>query len=89
MFPAIMLIIMIIGAVICYLIAGRNDMSTIFYPMVGFIVPVIGTVLVVIFALLKGRKAEKSAADDEGVAADTADGVPDETADATQARSTS
>ena len=55
-----MLLGMVVGAVVCYLIASRNNMSTIWWPMFGFILPILATLVTIAVAVLRSRRSTNS-----------------------------
>lgn len=65
MFTLWMLLAMIVGAVVCYVIASRNQLSTIWWPMFGFILPLVGIVVTIIVAVAKSKKSTKQEPSEE------------------------
>lgn len=64
-FTLVMLLIMIAGAVVCYLIASRSGMSTIWWPMFGFILPVVAILVLLLVLWIRSRRQGEPTPDDE------------------------
>jgi ABC-type uncharacterized transport system permease subunit len=67
-----MLLAMVVGAIVCYVVANRNQMSTIWWPMFGFILPLLGVIVTIIVAVLKSKRRVDENLTEDAMPADLA-----------------